>query len=742
MKMPLELWAGLECTVNRVGDIYFDQMKRNGHLDRPEDIELIATLGIQVLRYPVLWEHVAPNSLDEPNWSWPDERLEQLRASGIRPIAGLLHHGSGPVYTSLVDPEFPQKLAAYARLVALKYPWLEMYTPVNEPLTTARFSGLYGHWYPHGRDDLTFARCLLNECRGTVLAMREIRKVNPQAQLIQTEDLGKIYSTPLLKYQADFENERRWLSFDLLCGRLNSSMVMWKHLLDIGVSEAELHWFIDNPCPPDIIGINHYLTSDRYLDENLALYPSECQGSNGKHAYADEAAIRVQLESYGGISCHLQEVWQRYRLPIAITEAHLGCTREEQLRWLYDFWKTAGKLKESGVDIRAVTVWSLLGSFDWNTLVTKDNGFYEPGVFDMRGGTIRPTALAKMVQQLAHQKDFHHPVLDRPGWWNRTDRFFYPEPLAHESHALEYHLPTPDCAKSGLCNTMTTRPIIIAGANGTLGKAFARICDIRGIPYYLLNRQELNICEPARVEETLSHLSPWAVINAAGYVRVDEAEQEPDACWRENVLGPVTLATACSHLGIPLVTFSSDLVFNGNQNRPYLESDAPDPLNVYGQSKAAAEEQVLSILRSALVIRTSAFFGPWDQHNFLTVALNQLIRGERFAAARDIFISPTYVPDLVNACLDLLIDNETGIWHLSNHTEISWFEFAKLAARMDGLDTRLVDPHASNELAYKAARPKYGVLGTERCRVMPPMEDAMARYIRERRTRQPETVLN
>ena len=95
---------------------------------------------------------------------------------------------------------------------------MRRYTPVNEPLSTARFSGLYGHWYPHGRDSLTWARILLTECRAVVLAMRAIREVNPTAQLVQTEDLGKAYSTPALAYQAEFENERRWLSFDLLCG--------------------------------------------------------------------------------------------------------------------------------------------------------------------------------------------------------------------------------------------------------------------------------------------------------------------------------------------------------------------------------------------------------------------------------------------------------------------------------------------------------------------------------------------
>ncbi len=275
---PLEIWAGIECTVNRVGDEYSDQLERNGHATRLKDLELFAELGISAIRYPVLWERTAPHSLDEPNWSWADVRLHRLQKLGICPIVGLVHHGSGPRYTSLVDPAFPEKLATFARMVADRYPWIDRYTPVNEPLTTARFSGLYGHWYPHGRDDLTFARTLLNQCRAIALSMQAIREINPNAQLVQTDDLGQIFSTPLLAYQVELENERRWLSFDLLCGRLNRDRPTWDYLRSAGITEAELDWFLEHPCPPDIMGINHYLTSDRFLDERKERYPKSAHG--------------------------------------------------------------------------------------------------------------------------------------------------------------------------------------------------------------------------------------------------------------------------------------------------------------------------------------------------------------------------------------------------------------------------------------------------------------------------------
>src|SRR4051795_5230261 len=106
----LELWGGVECTFNRVGDAYFDQSERLGHTTRLSDLDRLAGLGIRAIRYPVLWEKVAPNGLAQADWSWTDERLERLRALGIRPIVGLVHHGSGPQWTSLVDPAFPAGL--------------------------------------------------------------------------------------------------------------------------------------------------------------------------------------------------------------------------------------------------------------------------------------------------------------------------------------------------------------------------------------------------------------------------------------------------------------------------------------------------------------------------------------------------------------------------------------------------------------------------------------------------------
>ncbi len=643
----------------------------------------------------------------------------RLRSLGINAIVGLVHHGSGPRHTNLLDPSFPLLLAEYAGAVARRYPWITHYTPVNEPLTTARFSGLYGYWYPHAHDARSFARALLHQCRAVVLAMDRIREINPDAKLIQTDDLGKVFSTRLLAYQAKFENERRWLTFDLLCGRVGPDHALWDYLRrEAGVSEEELRFFADHPCPPDIIGLNYYLTSERLLDERLMLYPPSTHGGNGRHAYADVEAVRLRPEGLAGPHALLAEVWERYQLPLAVTEVHNGCTREEQLRWLHEVWDAAVQLKREGVDLRAVTIWALLGAFDWNSLVTRDEGHYEPGAFDLRSSEPRPTAVATLIRELVTRGRGSHPVLDMPGWWRRSKRLVYAHTL--ESRSLRPSRPP-----------AAARPLLITGATGTLGRAFGKRCELRGLSYRLLTRAEMDIADPYSVDTALALHGAWAVVNAAGYVRVDDAELDPERCLRENTEGAAVLAEVCRARGIGLVTFSSDLVFGGDKREPYRESDPVAPLNAYGRSKAEAERRVLGLNPKSLVVRTSAFFGPWDEYNFVTQALRSLAEGRLFAAADDTVVSPTYLPDLVDACLDLLIDREHGTWHLANPGALTWAELGRRAAELAGFDPTLIDAKSMKSFGLAARRPSYSALTSERAYLLPPLEHALSRYMSE-----------
>lgn len=717
-----ELWGGVEATVNRVGDDYHDQCSRNDHRRRLDDLDGFAALGIKALRHAVLWETAAAANHD---LAFADAPLARLRQLQVQPIIGLVHHGSGPPGTSLMEPAFAEGLALHAAAVARRYPWVRDYTPVNEPLTTARFSGLYGHWYPHARSEAAFARALVNQCRAVVLCMRAIRAVNPQARLIQTEDMGRTYATPELAYQAEYDNHRGWLGFDLLMGRVDATHVFHERLLELGVREDELAFFLDNPTPPDIVGLNYYVTSDRFLDGRCELYPPHCRGGNGRQRYADTEAARARAQGITGHRALLDVAWARYRSPLAFTEVHLGCTREEQLRWLKEAWDAACGARRDGIDARAVTVWSLLGAYDWNSLVTRDSGHYEPGAFHVEHGRRRPTAICTMMRALATEGGYHHPVLEQPGWWRRPERLL-------PAVAARLRSDSGGEAPPATSTDPSATPLLIVGARGTLGRAFDLVCARRGLATRALARAQLDITDVSAVAAAVEALRPWAIVNAAGYVDVDQAESEPERCFRENVAGPVALAQVCAAHGLPFVTFSSDLVFDGQRRAPYRESDPPAPVNTYGRSKHAAEQAVLGACRSALVIRTSSFFGPWDTSNFVNQALETLAGGRCFHALQDVTVSPTYLPDLVHACLDLLIDAEQGLWHVINAGSVTWLELGREVARLAGFDPTLMKGRRLADARLPAARPPFTAMRTERGASLPGLFDAVGRFLRER----------
>lgn len=710
----MELWGGHECTLNRVENRFSDQNRLTGHHARPEDLDRFAAIGFKALRYPVLWEHVAPDAPDRRDFSASDPRIDALRRLGIRPILGLLHHGSGPAYTSLVDPDMPHLFADYAGAVARRYPHVQDWTPINEPVTTARFSGLYGLWYPHGRDETVFLTALVTQIEATVQAMAAIRAVNPTARLIQTDDLGDVYGPPSMAAVVAHYSARRWLGWDMLTGHVDPAHPYWPAIERAGLAErvAALP-----PCPPDIIGINHYVTSDRFVDDRLDRYPELPAPAIGFH---DLTAARVLDPPPPGLTSVLRQAWARYRIPLAVTESHLGCTREEQMRWLAEGWQSCAALRADGIDIRAFTAWALLGNLDWCSLLTLPTGHYEVGPFDIRGEAPRPTALVPLLRAFAGDADAGrwaavHPVLSGPGWWRRPVR------IEHAPHVWTGPRPAPPPERPA-------PPLLITGATGTLGQAIAAACRLRGLDHVLTDRASLAIDDRASIDAALERHRPWAVINAAGWVRVDEAEREREACFRANADGAALLAAACAERGLRHAVFSSDLVFDGQKDDAYLETDAPKPLNVYGASKAAAEERVMKAHGDAIVIRTAAFFSPDDVHNFAIWIERELRAGREVGAAESHVVTPTFVPDLVHASLDLLIDEAAGIWHLTNQEPLSWLGFGRRIAETLGLDPRRVQPAAPERLGWRARRPAFVPLGSDHGRILPSLGDALDRH--------------
>ena len=453
------------------------------------------------------------------------------------------------------------------------------------------------------------------------------------------------------------------------------------------------------------MGLNYYVTSERYLDENTDSYPVHMIGGNGKHQYVDIEAVRSV--GLAGIDTLIKETWDRYQIPIAITECHLNCSREEQLRWFNEIWTKCCELSNSGIEIEAVTAWALLGAYDWNSLLREVNNHYESGIFSIQHNFRRPTALATLVSSLAQSGKFDHPLLSQDGWWK------------HQS------------GKTKRKSIIKTPFVLIIGKHGILAQAFANICERRSIPFLTLSQTELNICVEQDIIEAIENYRPWAVINTTDYVGIDDAEVNAAKCFLLNESGPRLLAKVSRVKGVKFMTFSSDLVFDGKKNQPYDESDAVNPLNVYGASKAAGESAVLKANDSSLIIRSGALFSPWDRSNFAYRTLKSLKQNEKIRVATDVTVSPTYVPDLIDISMDLLIDDEKGIWHLSNEGMFTWAEFAQELAQRGGFRPHQLELQPCSQMAWKARRPLYSVLHSEKGLKLPSLENSLNRFFSE-----------
>lgn len=703
-----ELWGGIECTRNRVGNDYFDQLLIGGHETRRDDLKRLASLGVTAVRYPVLWERIAPHGAATARWSWIDDRLALLRDLGIRPIVGFVHHGSGPPDTSLVEWGFVDRLAEFGRAFAERHPWVDAFTPVNEPLTTARFSCLYGHWYPHHRHDDSFVRALLVQCTAVARTMEAVRSVRAGAQLIQTEDAGRIYGSRSLRAQVAFENHRRWLTFDLLCGRVDAVHPMWHYLRAHGATKKQLEAFVEHPCPPDVLGLNYYVTSDRMLDDRWGAYPAHLRGGNGRRVYVDTEAVRVGVRRAGSHARVLAEAWARYRRPLALTEVHLGGHRDDQVRWLTQAWRAVQRVRRRGADVRAITVWSLNGAFGWDTLVTRPPSSYESGPYDVRGAGAehpRETALAHAVRDLATRGHVRHPVARGHGWWRRG---------------------TP--GRRSRNREVAVRPVLVIGGSGTLGSAFRSACAARGIAAMAPPRAELDAANATDVAQALDRTRPWIVVNGAGFCDVDAAEVDPARCRSANVHVPLALARACALRGIPLVTFSTDLVFDGSARAPYAEGAAVAPLNAFGLAKAHAEHWVRALDPRSLIVRCGALLAVAGSRHFAATVLTYAREGGRLVLPSDVVVSATYVPALVDTVLDLAIDGETGTWHLASPDAVSWFDLGREIARRAGLETSGLVPSDAASLSWKARRPTYSVLTSARANLLPSLDACLDRF--------------
>jgi dTDP-4-dehydrorhamnose reductase len=253
------------------------------------------------------------------------------------------------------------------------------------------------------------------------------------------------------------------------------------------------------------------------------------------------------------------------------------------------------------------------------------------------------------------------------------------------------------------------RPLVL-GASGQVGTAFVNLFD----ECRPATRKELDLAVATRdeVRVFLSDANPSVVINCAAYTSVDRAEDEEELATRVNGDAVGWLAEAAKSLSAPFLSFSTDYVFDGAGDKPYLESHPTDPINAYGRSKESGERAALAVGGQALVVRTSWVLSA-THRNFVTAILLRASDGHVLTVVNDQVGCPTMADDLARASWSALEAGALGLLHLTNQGETTWFDLARASLEKAELDGSLVTPCTTEEYPTPARRPAYSVLGSE-----------------------------
>ena len=346
------------------------------------DFSLVQELGIQYLRFgpPLHKVWLGPEKYD---WEFSDLTLGDLKRRDITPIIDLCHFGVPDWIGNFQNGDFPELFAAYAREFAKRYPWVQLYTPVNEMYICATFSARYGWWNEQLRSDRGFVTALKNIVRANVRAMQEIVTIRPDAIFIQSESSEYFHaSTPAAIGPAELMNEERFLSLDLNYGRrVNSDM--YQYLLDNGMTQEEYRFFLDDNLHQHcIMGNDYYITNE--------------------HKVHKDGSTEASGEIFG--YCEItRQYHRRYQLPVMHTETNFeqGNKGDEAVNWLHKEWANVLQVRNDGIPIVGFTWYSLTDQVDWDTALRENNGRVNPlGLYDL-DRNIRPvgTAFKQLIEE-------------------------------------------------------------------------------------------------------------------------------------------------------------------------------------------------------------------------------------------------------------------------------------------------------------------------------------------------------
>jgi dTDP-4-dehydrorhamnose reductase len=232
---------------------------------------------------------------------------------------------------------------------------------------------------------------------------------------------------------------------------------------------------------------------------------------------------------------------------------------------------------------------------------------------------------------------------------------------------------------------------------------FTQRHEVRGYSH-----TDLPVEKVAQVEKAFESFRPDLVVHSAAYTKVDDCERNIEKAYQVNALGTRNVALAAQRVGAKLLYISTDYVFDGEKDKPYLEYDSPNPLNIYGKSKLAGEWYVQTLLLDFFIVRTSWLFGLNGQ-NFVKTILKLAKKDSALKVVKDQIGSPTYAFDLAQKVSELVETSLYGVYHITNQGTCSWFEFAQKILELSGVEKEIT-PVSSEEFPRPAKRPKYAVL--------------------------------
>ena len=257
--------------------------------------------------------------------------------------------------------------------------------------------------------------------------------------------------------------------------------------------------------------------------------------------------------------------------------------------------------------------------------------------------------------------------------------------------------------------------ILIIGAKGMLGRDLLRVLQssFKGVELIGWDVEEIDIRQEAHTCSKIAGLAPSLIIHLAAYTDVDGCEKNREEAFLVNAEGTRHVALGAAEVGAKVVYLSTDYIFDGKKGRPYLETDLPNPLNVYGQSKWRGEQYLQEQVQNSLIIRTQWLYGRHGK-NFISAILDQARVKESLQVVDDQVGSPTYTVDLSTAIEALVRLDCHGIFHATNGGTCSWYELARTIMEFSGIRHVRVSPCSSRALLRSAIRPGYSALDTEK----------------------------